>query len=229
MEVVVLDTETTGDGPEDEMIELGLVHLGESFEITGWGSSLVRSDVMMKPEARAAHHIHPEDVAKAPPVEEVLGRLWARSTTHVVAHNAPFDRMYVAKAVAGAEDLQWICTWRCARHLWQNAPKFSNQCLRYWIGISCEPPDEHPHRALYDAWVTAHIFQHMLRYEPIDRLVELSTRPVLLQRVTFGKHKGLTWQELARSNRDYIRWILKQEDFDEDTEYTARYWWDATR
>jgi exodeoxyribonuclease X len=139
------------------------------------------------------------------------------------AHNAKFDRQMLIQSGVHPALLpeHTICTWKCARHLYPDEAKYSNQSLRYSLGLdplflTIGPP----HRALPDVAVTGALLVHMLKEHTVEELVELTGKPVLLKRMTFGKYSGKLWEDVDVS---YLRWLLGQ-DFGEDEKYTARYW-----
>lgn len=157
----------------------------------------------------------------------------------LVFHNAEFDRGFLPEWL---RELPYICTWRCALHLFPQAESHSNGSLWYELGLNRELPPEAgsaPHRALFDAlmtrdileWMICHVNfnkdgEHMqgpvneLRDAAIRRLIELTTSPVLLTTCKFGKHRGERWEDIP--SRD-LEWVLSK-DFDEDTKHTCRHW-----
>lgn len=223
--ITVVDTETTGNTDEDRAVEIaGVVVRPGAARPHAWHSSLVSpGDRAVSPEARAAHHIPDSALVGAPPLEEVMraARTVYPENGLYAAHNAAFDRQYIPQPW---QQSRWICTWRCAMHIWPDAPRYSNQVLRYWLGLDVTgmPGDAGatPHRALYDAWVTAAILREMLRERTPEDLLALTTQPVLLRRVRFGKHEGQLWEDVPSG---YLRWILGQGDFDADVVHTARH------
>lgn len=227
MRPLVIDTETTGlDTSYDEIVELAGVWRDDGH--TYFHTDVCHTDLPIPPEASASHHLTSADIALAQRPVEVLERMVDRfGDFHdcvLVAHNAGFDRPMLSRASGGLTDSRpWVCTWRCALHLWPQAPRHGNQVLRYWLNLALEylPRDLHPHRALYDALVTEAILRRMLMEKTLEQLVTLSSQPVLLTKIRFGKHEGQLWKDLPR---DYLRWILRSGDFDEDTLYTARHY-----
>lgn len=225
--IIVLDTETTGLAPpEAEVIELAAVRLCRDEFLAGGSSQLIPSVRPIPPEASAVHHLVAEDFG---PFEGMtLEQAW-RVVVHwgdcrhelieaFVAHNAEYDKQFL-KHLTG--DTPWLCTYRCARHLYPEAPGFGNQTLRYYLGLKPNIPEGlFPHRALYDTIVTAEILQAMLKLRPLAELLELQNKSVLLPKVTMGEHKGKPWSELPAS---YLAWIMKN-DFDQDVKFTAGYW-----
>jgi exodeoxyribonuclease X len=174
--------------------------------------------------AMGAHHITEAEVAQAPDIASVVQRTLPQlEPSYVVAaHNAAFDKSFLLPHAPHLAD--WICTYRCAMHLWPDAESYKNQSLRYELGldVSDMPPEAGgmAHRALYDAWVTYKLLERMLESRTVSQLVELTKAPILLKKCGFGKHVGTLWEDVPAS---YLRWMLSQ-DFDEDTLYTARFY-----
>lgn len=225
--IYVIDTETTGLDPATaDIVELGLVTFPDMYTF----SSLVRPTVPIELKAMAAHHIKEDWVKNAPPIKSVFGNAHLSDAKFLVAHNAEFDRGFIEKPKLLPE-IPWVCTWRCARHLWPDAPGHSNQVLRYWLDgiddeihlgiagglIMCSPP----HRALPDAWVTTHILKRMLVDHTIEELVELTKQPILGKICHFGMHFGVAWEKVPKS---YLHWMMKQKPgFDSDTVFTVKH------
>lgn len=152
----------------------------------------------------------------------------------LVFHNAEFDRGFLPEWL---RELPYICTWRCALHLYPNAESHKNGALWYELGLSHPMPEEAgrmPHRALFDAIMTSDILEWMLSHvsfdsvgnvllspdEAVRYLVELTSTPVLLTKCPFGMHRGTLWEDVPSK---YMEWVLTQ-DFDEDTKHTCRHW-----
>jgi exodeoxyribonuclease X len=237
-ETTTIDTETTGMEPHDVVIEMAAVRRDWHYHFM-----VNPGDVPVVPEARAAHHITDAELAVCataevwlPTVMELTGR-----PDHVlVFHNAEFDTRMIQQTWPQIGGAPHICTYRCSLQLWPDAPSHSNQVLRYWLSLHVEKTRLHPHRALPDALVTHALVMRMiedlvygrnehvrlpdlpaeeLRDAAIERLVHLTTAPVVLHRVRFGKHQGLLWKDVPR---DYLQWIIRQADFDRDVLHTAR-------
>jgi exodeoxyribonuclease X len=234
--VRVLDTETTGDGPTDQVCELAIV------DVPGFRTfnTLVRPTVPMNVEARAVHHITDEELATAPPAEEIPYPF--ANWEIVAAHNITFDARLMKQSNMPLPERR-ICTWRCSMHLWPDAPSYKNQVLRYWLdlevpglgGLSSVFAGLYPHRALYDALVTGALVAKMLETHTVEELLLLTTEPVLLKTIRFGTHRGKLWEDVPDG---YLRWILRQgqkkddadeEGFDRDVIHTARHWIEARR
>jgi exodeoxyribonuclease X len=225
MQVVIVDTETTGFDPAtDSLVELAAVYPDS------WGrgdhethTSLVKPTTPIRFDAMAAHHITEEEVANAPDLDmamdAVFGNEEERNEFLLVAHNAEFDRGFLPQFATHP----WICTYRCAMHIWPDAQSHRNQSLRYELGLDVsDMPGKaggSAHRALYDAWVTFKLYEKMRETHTLDELLHLTTAPLILKKVRFGKHINELWEDVPQS---YMRWILTQ-DFDKDTIHTCNY------
>ena len=222
--IIVLDTETTGlEADKDRLVELAAVDaLNPSKHFT----TLVNPQRSIPPEARAVHHISPAEVENAPTESEAFRMLLdtmvnPSNPTIFVAHNAKFDRGFITR-IAPAFEAYWICTYKSAMMLVPDAPAFTNQVLRYFLELEVEtPPDLFPHRALYDTIVTAAIFNHFRNLGTVNQMAQWTANPIVLPRVTFGKHKGLTWDKVPFG---YLKWIVGQSDMDEDVVHTANHY-----
>lgn len=225
----VVDVETTGMDPErDRVVEIGVVAIDtRRRKIEGTWTSLVNPGVPMPPAARAVHHISDADVARAPSIEQAMTDLlsWAGTNERVLlAHNAAFDSAFLPQ-VEG----EWVCSWRCAQTAWPALDSYSNHAVRYAVpeieaavrrsGLRKTQP---AHRALPDAWVTAHVALALLDEMSVEELLEVTAAPILLRTVRFGKHRGEAWADVPR---DYLQWILRKDaEFDRDVVHTARHY-----
>jgi exodeoxyribonuclease X len=227
----VIDTETTGMDPATaEVVELACVDLERG---DAW-SALIKPAGPIPPQASAVHHLTADDfgVAYSDLPEAWRAMVTSMGTAHVyAAHNAEFDSGFL-KTFTGQEVEHevgrvqtrgnWLCTWRCALHLFPDAPGYSNQVLRYHLGLKPFMPEGlAPHRALYDTLVTAELLRVMLTMRPVDDLLMLQHQPVVLKTCGFGKHRGTPWSEVPR---DYLQWIVRNGEFDRDTLHTAKFW-----
>ena len=185
---------------------------------TECGSHFVNPGRLIPAVTMAAHHIVDADVVDAPSWRE-LGPAVLRPTGGVVAlaaHSAAFEQRFCTPELTCSA--RWICTWKCALRLYPDSPRFSNQVLRYWrkpVGLERElglPV----HRALPDAYVTAHLLRDMLNTTTLEELLAWSAEPGLLPRVPAGPHRGLSWNEL---DDDVLRCFL--DDRDENMRFTA--------
>ena len=198
----VIDLETAGNGPHD-VCEIGWQDVVRDPD-GRWrvgrerGARFINPGRPISPGTMAIHHILDAQVADAPywkaAAPEVLRP--ASGVLALAAHRAAFEQRFCRPGLTGGAD--WICTWKCALRVWPDLPRFSNQMLRY---------QRHPeglvhelglpaHRALPDAYVTAHHLRDLLNAAPLDELLAWSREPGLLPRVPAGDHRGKPWKDL---------------------------------
>jgi len=211
--VRIIDVETTGTEDDDQIVEIASVDWTQD----GLGNAhqtLVRPSIKIPPEVSAVHHITNAMVKDAPVVLDALK--WFQDAKVFAAHNAKFDQRLLGF------DAYWVCTYKCALHIWPDAPNHKNQTLRYWLDLASPPASAGlmAHRALYDAWTTAHIFVRLTEEMTINDMVQISNRPAILPRFYFGKHANEPLSEVPKS---YLSWMITQ-DFDEDILHTAKHY-----
>ena len=98
-----------------------------------------------------------------------------------------------------------ICTLKLARHLDTNGviPKYNLQYLRYYLGLEIEAS---AHDALGDVLVLEGLFSRLnakfqendQMKDPIQEMIHISSNPVLIARMPFGKHKGKLFSKVPR-------------------------------
>ena len=97
-------------------------------------------------------------------------------------------------------------------------PQYNLQYLRYYLNLNV---DANPHDARGDILVL--VLEALLKrihtkardevgIGAIEKMIEVTTNPVLLARISFGQHKGLKFEEIPA---DYLQW-LSGTDIDED-------------
>ncbi|MDD2828301.1 MAG: exonuclease domain-containing protein [Sulfuricurvum sp.] len=236
---VVLDTETTGAGENDRIIQLGfLVLQGKNVEVH---NDLCSSDVPIGYGAMEVHGITPEMIEGKPSCLETdafkaLQELNSSENVMII-HNAPFDLGMLAKENFTSQ-MRLIDTLRCAKHLFDEEESHRLQYFRYRLGLYKNEQAEadalgivvKAHDAIGDVLVLK-LFLTELRkrlserfgdVNPIDKMVELTQTPVYITKpLKFGKHKGKTLSEIADSDRGYLSWMLaNMENLDEDMKYS---------
>ncbi|MEV6032249.1 exonuclease domain-containing protein [Nonomuraea sp. NPDC052116] len=160
----VIDTETTGLRPtwHDRIIELGIVHLDASGEVTREWGTLVNPGRDLGPQR--IHRIIAADVRHAPPFAEIAGTVAALLRDRVVvAHNLPFDLLFLVDEfrrlgvdVPLAPEAG-VCTMAWAPHFLPGAPRNLAGCC----ALAEVPLDGH-HDALVDARAAAGLLRHYI-------------------------------------------------------------------
>ena len=212
----VIDLETTGLPPDADVVEAACIDvLIDEKEADGFGwSTLVKPTRPISIEARAAHHISDEDAAQGYEWKGVKKTLSGKNLKLFCAHNANFEKEFF-----NPEGAKWIDTYKCALRLWPDAPKHTNQVLRYYLE-GCDPGKAGmpPHRALPDCHVTVKVLINCLMLTDVEQLIQWSDEPPLLPRVPMGKHFGKPWGEVPT---DYLEWASRQ-DFDEGVAFAVK-------
>lgn len=236
---VLLDTETTGAGDSDRIIQLGYMVLdGKSVDVY---NDMCSVEVPIGYGAMEVHGITP-DMIEGKPVctkTNAFQTLQELNTPDnvLIIHNAPFDLAMLAKEDFTSR-MRLIDTLRCARHLFEDEEAHRLQYFRYRLGLYKIEQAEadalgievKAHDAIGDVLVLKLFLTELRkrlqeRFEgvnPIDKMVELTQTPVFYTRpLKFGKYKGKTLTEIAEADRGYLTWMLGNMDsLDEDMRYS---------
>ncbi|HEX5330155.1 exonuclease domain-containing protein [Sulfuricurvum sp.] len=236
---ILLDTETTGAGEEDRIIQLGYMVLdGKNVEVY---NDLCSAPLPIGYGAMEVHGITPDMIEGKPPCIETSAfqALYELNTPDnvLIIHNAPFDLGMLSKENFTSQ-MRLIDTLRCARHLFDDEEAHRLQYFRYRLGLYKIEQAEadalgivvKAHDAIGDVLVLKLFLTELRkrlqeRFEgvnPIDKMVELTQTPVLYTRpLKFGKYKGKTLQEIAEADKGYLTWMLgNMESLDEDMRYS---------
>lgn len=233
MSLIFLDTETT-DLEQKRLVQLAYKQRGSDDVY----DSLFKPPVPISAGASATSHITNEDVADCPVFAEsedagILGEIL---TNHVlVAHNAKFDVEVLQNE--GVTTNWYICTQKIAQSLLDDPEieKFSLQYLRYYLGLyKLEDQKAVAHDAYGDIIVLENLFNYLFNIikdstgqedkEVIASMINTSVNPLLLKRITYGKHNGKTYEQVAREDASYLTWIRdKKEGASEDELFTVKY------
>jgi len=232
--IIFFDTETTGNTEKDFLCQIAYKSGEENFV------GLYKPPIKIPPEASAVHHITNQMLEDKPSFSESgdlpkIKKLFEDKDSVVVAHNAPFDLMIIKK-----EDIvpaNFICTLRLARHLdpEEKIEKYNLQYLRYFLNIEI---DATAHDALGDVLVLEKLYERLkkklMESEKIDestaiqKMIEISSHPSLFKSIRFGKHNGKSIEEIMRTDRGYLEWLLAQkiegDQIDEDWIYTLKHY-----
>ena len=223
---IFLDTETTGAEEKDRLCQIA--YKTENGDIV---NELFKPPLPIAIDAMCVHHITNKMVEIKPAFKDSeyhrkLVDLLNADTNILVAHNAKFDVDMLLKE--GVQPQRVICSLKLARHLDPNGviPRYSLQYLRYFLGIQIEAT---AHDALGDILVLEKLFERLFfrMSKDIgpkaveDKMLEISSKPVLLSRMYFGKHKGERFRDIPK---DYLQWLSGQDDLDEDLKFTIRHY-----
>jgi exodeoxyribonuclease X len=232
--IIFFDTETTGNTEKDYLCQIAYKVGKESF------TGLYKPPIKIPPEASAVHHISNKMVSERLSFSESgdlpkIKKLFENKDSVVVAHNAPFDLAIIKKE--GIEPKKYICTLRVARHLdpEEKIDRYNLQYLRYFLELEVEAT---AHDALGDVLVLEQLFERLKKKvmsdegfdgaNAIEKMIEISSHPSLFRRFKFGKHNGKQIEDIARTDRGYLEWLLAQkldgDEIDEDWIYTLKHY-----
>ncbi|QOY52396.1 exonuclease domain-containing protein [Candidatus Sulfurimonas baltica] len=235
---IILDTETTGTGDLDRVIQLGYVVLGE--KIVEVQNEFFSSDVPISFGAMEVHGITPDLIEGKPTCKDSASykRLQELNIAdnYMIIHNAPFDLGMLEKEGFNTQ-MKVIDTLRVAKHILPDEDAHRLQYFRYKMELYKEEQKEadalgivvKAHDAIGDVLVLKLLLSRLKDEvskqfpgeNPVEKMVDLTNTPILVKSFRFGKHKGKTLQEVATSDAGYLRWMLSSmENLDEDMKYS---------
>ncbi|HCP08419.1 MAG TPA: DNA polymerase III subunit epsilon [Candidatus Moranbacteria bacterium] len=235
--LIFLDAETTGKGPEDRLCQVAYKFNGEEFE------SLFKPPIPIQVEAMSISHITNKMVEDKDPFigSQMCNHLndICSEENVIVAHNAQFDVEMLKKE--GIEAKNVIDTLKIAHHLDKEGviPRYNLQYLRYFLELEIE--NAVAHNALGDVRVLEKVFERLFQkmagefkdeHEVIQEMIRISSLPILMKKFPFGKYKGLKVADVAKKDPGYLGWLLDEKmkeknmggDNDENWIYTFEYY-----
>jgi DNA polymerase III alpha subunit (gram-positive type) len=235
-DLLFLDVEATGLEEEDRLVQVAYTLNGEEHE------DLFHPGREMSIRAMEVTHITNKHLVGKQPFKnsnfcKKLKEHLEHESTIFVAHNAQFDRKMLERE--GLVVKKEIDTYKVAQALdvHGDIPAYRLQYLRYHLGIELD--DACAHTALGDVRVLTAIFERMYdkmaqkfaHDEILARMIDISSKPVLLKRITFGKYRDMAIADVARQDRGYLEWLLGQKEsdaangkIDEDWIYTLKHY-----
>lgn len=214
-DLIFLDTETTGTGPEDRLCQVAYSFADSEHE------GLFKPPVPISLDAMVVTRITNRMVEREPAfigsaMFEDLRRIFIGGGI-LVAHNAPFDADMLRRE--GLSVGVCIDTYKLAHHLDPegNIPKYNLQYLRYYHDL--EVDDATAHSALGDVRVLMVLFERYFTQmltsigdetAVLQEMVSVSGEPILLRRFNFGKYAGLEVKQVAHDDPGYLAWLLNQ-------------------
>lgn len=216
--LLFVDTETTGLEAHDRICQVAYkLRKPDGENLNEPEVALFRPPVPISFEAMATHHI---TNAMVEDKESFVESGMKKTLDHLddcllVAHNAPFDVEMLARE--GVKFPVFIDTLRVARHL-IDLLNHKLQYLRYALDLNVSGT---AHDAQGDVNVLVGLFDHLLglllreenisHQQAVDKMVTLTNLPVLLKRLTFGKHEGKSFKDVAKADRQYLVWLYSSE------------------
>jgi DNA polymerase III subunit epsilon len=241
--LVCFDLETTGtDIRDDRIVQIALVRV----ELDGSRqtlASLVNPERPIPAGATAVHGIRDEDVRDAPVFAALRPRIEALlADADLLGFNmVSFDLPLLQRELraSGSElDVAGRRLLDAMRIFHLKEPRHLTAALRFYCGRELEGA----HDALADTIATLDVFDAQLaRYDDLPRdagaLHDLcnprddayldATRKLRWNdageaALGFGKHKGKSLRELVGTSRDYLEWMLRDDNFAADVKDVLR-------
>ncbi len=227
--LIFIDTETTGLNDEDRIFQIAYEFRGEEKE------ALFKPPVPISIEASETTGYTNKDVQDKESFAESamkkdLEKIFSDEKNIFVAHNAKFDLKMIEKE--GLKIGPVIDTLKVAQYLDPQGKlgAYRLQYLRYALDLDVK--DARAHDALGDIRVLKALFERLfLRMrkdfesdeEVLEKMIEISSQPVLIKKITFGKYAGEFVEVIAKNDPGYLEWLLKEKqkqaaagDVDED-------------
>lgn len=234
MSAYIIDTETTGEEPVGEVIELavgvptadlgvlaGFMVAGERFKPTG----------RINFKAMAVHHILPHELEGCPPASEAKNLIPA-DMEYMIGHNVDYDWEHLGRPAC-----KRICTLAISRYIWPGNDGHNLGALTYHLSTDLVMAREllkQSHGAVVDVELTYAVLRAQLENEivatylkhaggngwgVVEALWQFSENARIPRIWTFGKHKG---QDIDKTDRGYLSWCLRQPDMDEYVKTACR-------
>lgn len=218
MKVIFFDTETTGNGAKDRLVQLAVK---ERYIEEPLVNALYKPPVPISIESMAIHHITERMVAGKPAFQDApeygsVKDLFESEETIPVAHNAAFDLAMFARE--GIVPSRAICTYKVAYALDPNdqLPNYRLQYLRYLLDLDVEAEahdawgDVLVLEALFERLMTKMRERHGTEEAALEAMLAISSRPLLFTTLRFGKYSGKRLEDIAKTDRDYLEWLLAE-------------------
>jgi DNA polymerase III epsilon subunit-like protein len=155
---VVVDVEGNGQQPP-ELVELAVVPItdGEIQQPVAW---LVRPSRPIKPFVTQIHGLHNQDVAACPVLADISSEVMAAlDADALVAHTAHVDVAVLRRQLPSWKVPEVFDTLKLARRLVPDLRNYQLSTLVEQLQLAKDLSDGlKPHRATYDALVTARLF-----------------------------------------------------------------------
>lgn len=226
MTTYVVDTETTGEEPTPEVIELAIARLnatqwanGVQLESEGWFLGRFKPTGRIRFDAMAVHHILPHELEREPSSALAKAAL-PTDMDYMVGHNVDYDWNAL-----GMPPCKRICTLAIARRIWPGNDGHGLSAMAYQLSSDLDSTREalrSAHSAGADVELCALILGAMYENPAMagldswEALWKFSEDARLPRYWTFGKHKGdpLLRPDGQPGDAGYMLWVVRQADMD---------------
>ena len=239
--VLYFDTETTDTQCKD-ILQLAI--LTDNPDI--WLNMYFKPIQEISFGAMAVHNITPEDVQECDTFEdaklpkqgldpEFKGFSLKEYLEYLakeyiwVAHNVDFDVEVMQKK--GIVIPNTICTLKVARNALttpegRDLESYRLQFLRYYLGLYKNEDKGHvkAHDALSDVYFLRDLYKYLENNTKlsIENMILISKQPQVMREMTFGKYMGKTFEEIERTDREYLEWLVESMADKPDLQWNAK-------
>lgn len=216
MRYIIADTETTGLGPRDRVVELAWTEIDEHLNVIDQQYSLIDPEIPIPQAAHKVHGITNVMVATAPTIEEFFSTVTDQPLKHgevvFIAHNAAFDLKFLRRFIGTLHGV--LCTVRASRKLLPDLDSHKLDYLKEVLGL----PETKSHSADGDVATTLELLRFLSeQVGGLPALYAQCSQPQRLTLMPWGKHKGVPIKALPA---DYVRWLLSLDDLDIDVRFS---------
>jgi DNA polymerase III subunit epsilon len=156
---LILDTETTGLGDKDQIIQIGIINLSGNVLL----DTLIKPTIPIPPAATAIHGITDETVASAPTFADVYPRLIEIVTGKtIIVYNADFDAAMLYNDCGRHNLPRIVLKTRCAMNLYA---RYFGEWSDYWKSYQWQSLPYGDHSAVGDCLGTLRLLQEMANGE----------------------------------------------------------------
>lgn len=203
---IVLDTETTGTGPDDKLIELGMVLFeydpgtGQVYRVLETFDELQDPGISIPEESTKIHGIS-DEMVKGKSVDLVKVKDLLGQSSLIIAHNAKFDRKFVEKTFPnlGFEQKPWACSFEQIAWTEEGLGSAKLEFLAYQFGFHYGA-----HRASNDCHALLEILQKALPISEEKALLKLLRNAALSELRLAALNSPFDRKDLLKNRR--YRW-----------------------
>jgi DNA polymerase III epsilon subunit-like protein len=225
--LLYIDTETT-DIQSKDLIQIAFITDNPDI----WMNVFIKPRQDISFGAMAVHNITPEQIEKYEYFEDtkvpsegkdpsfkgdsIKEYLQYLADNYIwVAHNVDFDIEALGKK--GITVLDPICTLKVSRNALttedgRDLESYKLQYLRYYLGLYKKEDQEHitAHDALSDVYFLKDLFTYLKENTKlnIENMQLITKQPQIMREMSFGKYMGKTFEEIERTDREYLEWLV---------------------
>ena len=207
---VIIDTETTGL-VNAKACEIAWLVIDESYNILDQQVHLTDPEQLIEKGAYAIHGISNDNV-KGWPANSTICKLIPRPLVWI-GHNAVYDQRVLGSHLEWSADL---CTLALARrYIPYGTTNHKLPTLQKELKLTAHVS----HRALGDVLTTLELLKliSQLSCKSLPELLELESKPKMIQKMPFGMYKGYNFAEIPKP---YRQWMMSQAEWPKDIAYT---------